>query len=359
MNNFLNEIIKSVYLSAENKEDILNILGGDVEKGEKDSINLVLNKPTIEADKIIEYKGQEQKKFIFRPRNLNEYIGQEKAKKIIKVNVEKIKKLKPVHFLIDGLKGHGKTTLSYIISNLLNSIVYEIVASDVTQDKIVEMVNWINQQKNNVVVFIDEIHGLSPDIVEIFYPIMEDFKIYGKKIKPFVLIGATTEKNILVKKFSPFIDRFNVQITLERYTSKDISKILLQYQKQLYPQFEIDKEAIEKISRNCKFTPRIAISLLEDYLVARDIKEVLDMHNIVIDGLTKKDIQILETLYKNEKPIGEETMAMMLGLSRSDYKFLHESYLIEMGYMARGRSGRIILDKGIRLLENLNKEVEL
>lgn len=170
------------------------------------------------------------------------------------------------------------------------------------------------------------------------------------------MIGATTEKNALVKKFAPFVDRFQVQITLSRYTEEDIFNILKQYKEHLYSDYLIPDGWLRTISQNCKLTPRIAIALLEDLLVVKDVDKVLNMHNIVYKGLTEKDIQILKILAENEKPIGEEALSMMLGISREDYKFLHEAYLIEMGYMARTRSGRIILEKGRELLKEI-KEV--
>lgn len=326
----------------------------DIDNGNE--IKLHIDKKRINVSRIKEYNGKELKKYIFRPRTLNEYIGQEQAKELVKVNISKIKNIRPVHFIIDGLKGHGKTSLAYIISNMIGANRYEIIGADVSIDKLTEILNWINSTDGIPVVFIDEIHNLSPDIIEILYPILEDFKIQGKQIKPFVLIGATTEKNMLVKKFSPFVDRFQVQITLSRYTEGDIFKILKQYKDQLYKESLLPDNWLKVIAENCKLTPRIGIALLEDLLVVKNVRKVLDIHNIVYKGLTNKDIQILQILAENDKPIGEEALSMMLGISREDYKFLHEAYLIEMGYMARTRSGRIILDKGKRLLEEI-KEV--
>lgn len=323
---------------------------------ESNELKLHIDKKRIDISRIKEYNGKGLKKYIFRPRNLDEYIGQEKAKELVRVNIKKIKNIRPVHFLIDGLKGHGKTSLAYIISNMIGVNRYEVIGAGVSIDKLTEILNWINSTDGIPVVFIDEIHNLSPDIIEILYPILEDYSIQGKQIKPFVLIGATTEKNALVKKFAPFVDRFQVQITLSRYTEEDIFKILKQYKEHLYGDYLIPDSWLRTISQNCKLTPRIAIALLEDLLVVKNVDKVLDMHNIVYKGLTEKDIQILKILAENEKPIGEEALSMMIGISREDYKFLHEAYLIEMGYMARTRSGRIILEKGRELLKEI-KEV--
>jgi len=351
-----NKIKESKIVGSDLEAVLLSVCALGDDKKEED-LSLILKLPELNISQIKEYQGTEQvKKFIFRPQNLSEYVGQEKAKKVIKTNLLKIKKLRPVHFLIDGLKGHGKSTLAKIIANSLDSECYEIIASEITLDKLTEIINWINTCEKLPIIFIDEIHGLDGKIIEILYPIMEDYKIEGKRIKPFVLIGATTEKNVLVQNYSPFVDRFQVQITLERYMVDDIVKILKQYKEKIYPEFKVDDNDLKTIAENCKFTPRIAISMLEDLLIIEKVEEVLDMHNIIIDGLDSVDIKILQILDKSEKPVGEEALAMMLGLSRKDYKFLHEAYLIEMGYMARGRTGRFITEKGKKVLEKLDKQ---
>jgi len=299
------------------------------------------------------------KKFIYRPKSLEQYIGQDKAKSLVKLNIKKIKELRTVNFLLSGKKGGGKTTLAYIIKNLLNATLFEHIAGELSNpDQLENIINEISFNENGeprpederVVLFLDEIHALSPKLCEIFYPIMEDYQIGGKAIKPFILIGATTEKNKLLEKVSPFVDRFQVQIDLENYTEEDIIKILRQYNQQIYLEKIVPDIKLTIIARNCKFTPRIAITLLEDCLIEENIGKVLSNHRIIKDGLTDIDFKLLKTLNDNDKPLGENALAQILGISQADYKQQYEPHLCEMGYILRTPRGRLISAEGKRIL---------
>src|SRR4030042_918874 len=195
---------------------------------------MILKEASFNINNVPDYQSSEEtKKFIFRPTTLEEYIGQEKAKELIKLNIKKIKNLKPVHILISGHRGCGKTTLAYIVKNLLGAKMIERIAGEFTNpEQIEDLIREINMSnEERVILFLDEIHALNPKLCEIFYPIMEDFKYGGKNIKPFILIGATTEKNILMQKVAPLVDIFQVQVEIDRYTNQDIETILRQYQK--------------------------------------------------------------------------------------------------------------------------------
>jgi len=184
------------------------------------------------------------------------------------------------------------------------------------------------------------------------YPLMEDFRLAGRNIRPFILVGATTEKNILLKKVAPLVDRFQVQIELESYTAEDIQVILEQYKKRLFNDKMVDTYNYTIISHNCKYTPRIAISLLEDVIVEPDIRKVLQYHRIIGDGLTDVDRKILEVLREHDKPIGGKSIARIVGLSEQDYIHVYEDYLVAYEYIIPTQRGRVISDKGIRFLEN-------
>jgi holliday junction DNA helicase RuvB len=315
----------------------------------KDRIKVVIEKDKLSTSAITEFiPVSEMKKFIYRPQVLTEYIGQENAKNLISLNLKKINTLKPVHFLISGNKGHGKTTLAYIIKNMLQAKIIDRIGKQIANnDDIVNIVNEINQSKEkNVILFIDEVHSLDQAICEIFYPMMEDYKIEGKNIKPFILIGATTEKHILIKNNAPFIDRFQVQVELTQYRSIDIYNILTQYKNQLYSEYEIPEESINIISKNSKLTPRIAISLLEDSIIESNINNVLKYHRIVYQGLTDIDFSILRILIQNKKPLGSKCLSQMIGLSEKDYLENCESYLVSQEYILRTGRGRMIAKKG-------------
>ncbi len=312
--------------------------------------------PSFNTNNISSY--DQPKKFIYRPEKLEEYIGQEIAKQQIRLNVKKINKFRPVHFLISGTRGCGKTTIAHIIKNELKSEMIEKIAGEITNpEQVEELFNQINETEgDNPILFIDEIHSLKANLCETFYSAMEDFKVSGNYIKPFILIGATTEKNILVEKVAPFVDRFQVIIELERYSEDDISNILKQYKQQLYPEENIKEKNITIISKNCKFTPRIAISMLEDNLIEKNIQKVLTLNKIVKDGLTTGDIKIFQLLLDNPKAIGGNTIAMAVDVSVKDYNTIYEPYLVSQRFILRTRQGRLLSEKGKKFMEGLKND---
>jgi Holliday junction DNA helicase RuvB len=318
-------------------------------------IHVIIDQPMLDGARIVSTSAPAIKKFIYRPQTLREYIGQENAKALIALNIRKIEQIKPVHFLISGSKGHGKTTLAYIIKNLLNAKMIERIAKQiVNNDDLIDLVNQINQStEKNVILFIDEVHSLDQSLCEIFYPLMEDFKLAGRPVKPFILIGATTEKHILVKNNAPFIDRFQVQVELQHYRPEDIKEILVQYKNQLYKEYPISDEFVDMISRNSKRTPRIAISLLEDGIIEPDVNHVLKCHRIVYEGLTETDVTILRILAQNEKPLGAKALSQMIGLSEKDYCENYESYLVEQELILRTARGRMIASKGKEIYQTI------
>lgn len=335
-------------------EEIIPITATEEEQSKPQEV--VLKPDSLNLSNIPEYKGEGAKKFIFRPETLQQYIGQEHAKDIIKLNIKKIKSMKSVHFLISSTKGGvGKTTLAFIISKLLNANMIERIGADFDDPKQIESVlKIINSTEKYSVLFIDEIHNLSKINAEkYFYRLMEDFTIQGKQIKPFTIIGATTDKDTIVKKMPPFITRFQVPIELKGYTIEELIILLKQYKNQMFELENVDAEIYDVIAKNCKFTPRIAISLLEDYIVENDINKVLKYHRIIKNGLTETDIKILKTLNSCGKPIGLENIANRVGTSKGNYRIIYEPFLTEMGYIITTPRGRIIGEEGKKILEGL------
>lgn len=321
---------------------------------------IILKEGSFDASKIKEY-NQSTKKFLYRPQTLNEYIGQENAKNLVRLNLKKIETLRPVHFLISGKKGCGKSTMAYLLKNLLNAEMIEYIASEIVNpEQVVDIVNRINYKENgelraekeNVILFIDETHALPPKMCEIFYPILEDYKISGKNIKPFIFIGATTEKNELIRKVAPLIDRIQVQIELENYTDDNLITILKQYLNKMYLEHEhkIEEFKFRVIAENCKNTPRIAITLLEDCLIESNMDYVLRNHRIVSRGLTDIDYKIMLILRNSPKPMGEAALAQACGISLADYRIVYEPYLVENEMITRTLRGRTIGYKGLEVL---------
>jgi Holliday junction resolvasome RuvABC ATP-dependent DNA helicase subunit len=326
-------------------------------KETKEKLHIIIDRPSLDISKISATNAPRIQKFIYRPTTLREYIGQEQAKDLIALNIRKIQQIKPVHFLISGSKGHGKTTLAYIVKNLLNAKMIERISKQITSnDDIVELINQINEStEKNVILFIDEVHSLDSALCEILYPVMEDFTLSGKPVKPFILIGATTEKHVLVKNNAPFIDRFQVQVELQHYRPEDIKEILIQYKNQLYRDYAISENFIDIVSKNSKRTPRIAISLLEDGIIESDVNHILKCHRIVFEGLTETDVSILRILTQNDKPMGAKALSQMIGISEKDYCETYENYLVEQEFILRTARGRTIATKGKEVYANILK----
>jgi Holliday junction DNA helicase RuvB len=300
-------------------------------------------------------------KYTFRPKTLDEYIGQKKAKERVQINLEKIKKYKPSHFIISGSAGTGKTTLAYVIANHLNAKVYYTIAEAFDREALKQFLLGNEKDRDNLhVLLIDEIHSIDRKIAELLYPLVEDFQLPVSTkgntsptyVKPFVFMGATTDKDELFRKVSPLVDRCSSGlIDLEDYTIEDLMLILSQYSQFVYNELLLP-EIYKKISENCKFTPRIALALLDDYVVTKDLKRVLSAYRIVKDGLTETDIKILQRLVEAGKPIGEQSLSMGVGLVKRQYITLYEPFLIKQNYIRR-TPRREITDKGKKILAEI------
>ena len=159
------------------------------------------------------------KKYSFRPQTLEQYIGQERAKELVNINLQKIMTIKPVHFIISGSKGTGKSTLAYIIGNHLGFGISTYVAGSFTMENLMQFLEKNEEADKPQILFVDEIHSLSKELGEFMYPLLEDFllPLGNIKVKPFIFIGCTTDLNILQKKLAPLIDRCQANIKLENY----------------------------------------------------------------------------------------------------------------------------------------------
>lgn len=295
-------------------------------------------------------------KFIFRPQNLNEYIGQARAKDLINLTLKKIRILKAVHICISGHKGAGKSTLANIIGKELGARIVWHIAGSFTKEALMNFLSKNQDDMNNFyVLFLDEGHNLEKELAEYLYPILEDFILpegENLKLKPFIFITATTEKNTLIKKFAPLVDRCGCDIVLEPYKSEDIVNILKQANDKLY-QKNIDEECYKKISENCRYTPRIALAMLDDLIVCENVNLVLSSRRIIRNSLTDIDIRILSHLVEIGKPVGEQALAIISNQTVEDYRLLYEPFLIIEGYLTRTARGRLGTEKAKELIKEL------
>ena len=311
----------------------------------------------------LENSNEERLENSLRPKTLDEYIGQDKVKENMKIYIEAAKKRgEPLdHCLFYGPPGLGKTTLSNIISNEMNSNIK--ITSGPAIEKPGDLAAILTNLSEFDVLFIDEIHRLSKSVEEILYPALEDYTldiIIGKgpsarsirlDLPKFTLIGATTKAGALT---TPLRDRFGIVHRLELYSPEDLTKIIKRSSGILG--VKIDEEAAEEIARRSRGTPRIANRLLKrvrDYATVLgngEIDKKITKHalnKLEIDelGLDEIDRKILETMIVqyNGKPVGIEALATTIGEEVDTIEDVYEPYLVQIGFIARTVRGRQVL----------------
>ena len=335
--------------------DGLPIIGAVGTCSGKEVIDVNIKEQALDTSRLVEYTGEIPRKFEFRPQTFTQFIGQEEAKERAKTILKKIKMGLRSHFLVDGIKGHGKTTFVKLIQKQLGGKLIQHIGRQITEDNIIDILNDITSStEEHVIWFVDELDSMPTKAIKILNPIIEEFMLGGKKIKPFIFAGATINKHELIKNNPDTLDRMSFHIKFAKYNAEELMRILQQYHKQLYSDVEVNAEQLAIISQNCKYNPRTSIGLLEELVVERDIVKVLRNNNIVKDGLTATDIKILEVL-SQVKRMGANALATKIGMGEKEYTTEFEPFLCEYGYINR-IPNRVIAEKGLEVLRQIKGE---
>ncbi len=331
-------------------------------------------------DRIVEIEKMQLDESVessLRPSSFEDYVGQEKIKSNLAIAIAAAKKRADVldHVLFYGPPGLGKTTLAHIIAAQMGAAIKVTAAPMI--EKAGDLAAILTNLQSGDVLFIDEIHRLSPAIEEVLYSAMEDFRldiIIGSgpaaqtikiDIPHFTLIGATTRAGMIS---APLRDRFGMQFRLQFYTHAELARIVQIASVKLGKESAADASA--EIARRSRGTPRIALRLLRrirDFAEVRDedaishdrAREGLEALGVDEQGFDEMDIKYLEILFDaKHRALGLSTIAAALSEDEGTIEDVIEPYLLANGYIEKTAKGRIVTDKAREALGRVLKTAE-
>jgi Holliday junction DNA helicase RuvB len=323
-----------------------------------------LSTPTTNNNRILENQSDDEDKVLdltLRPKTWNQYIGQERIKKNLKIILTAAQKRKevPEHLLFYGGSGLGKTTISRIFAKEMGANLH--IATGPSIEKIGDLASILTNLSDGDILFLDECHRINRVCEEYLYPAMEEFKlniILGKgpmarimdmKLNRFTLIGATTRVALLS---SPLRNRFGAIFQMDYYNNEELEKIIQNSAEILG--IEIEPPAKKIIARRARFTPRVVNRLLkrvrdwaqvegEGVITEKIAKSALDFLEIDNLGLETGDRRVIETIIKkfNGGPVGIQSLAAASNEDKDAILDIYEPYLMQLGFIQRTPRGRI------------------
>ena len=322
----------------------------------------------IEADRLINASATNEDEVIdraIRPKLLDDYTGQPHVREQMEIFIQAARNREDAldHLLIFGPPGLGKTTLANIVANEMGVNIK--TTSGPVLEKAGDLAALLTNLERNDVLFIDEIHRLSPGVEEILYPAMEDYQLdimigegpAARSIKldlpPFTLIGATTRAGSLT---SPLRDRFGIVQRLEYYNVKDLTTIIARSAS--YLNLDMDESGAHEVARRSRGTPRIANRLLRRVRDYAEIKangkvngevaaKALDMLDVDKEGFDYMDRKLLLAIIEkfDGGPVGLDNLAAAISEEKETIEDVIEPFLIQQGFLQRTPRGRIVLQR--------------
>lgn len=323
---------------------------------------------SIEPDRLVDAASQGNERQLdraLRPVRLDEYVGQRDVREQMDIFIRAARARQESldHTLIFGPPGLGKTTLAHIIANEMGVTLKS--TSGPVLERPAELAAMLTNLEPGDVLFVDEIHRLSPVVEEILYPAMEDYQIdiligegpAARSLKldlpHFTLVGATTRAGLLT---SPLRDRFGIVQRLEFYTVEDLARIVIRSADKL--KLAIRDDGAQEVARRSRGTPRIANRLLRrvrdfaevraDGVITRAVADqALDMLNVDREGFDTMDRRLLEAIIEKFSggPVGVDSLAAAISEERDTIEDVLEPYLIQQGYLMRTPRGRVATEK--------------